>query len=239
MTRRRARLTVAVALAATIVPAAAPAPAQAAGCITRLPVRVTLPSFFAASYVRSIPVTVTTMGPPIRFLRVGLYTFGGARIAEGVARTTLRGTTRLFMPLRFGPMQAGRFTLVATGEPNLSRSCGPKKYIRVQSFRDCINTLPVVFPRLPGGVAADYGEYLSVPVQAAGPLIRGMEMNVYSFAGELYGSGRMSVLFGASTMHMRLTRPLDPGSYTIIMEGTIAQPLSCGPKTVQRFLHFG
>ena len=58
--------------------------------------------------------------------------------------------------------------MVLTGEPNASRSCGPKQMTRVVRLRACAQTLPITFGTLPGGTAADYGGYLSVPVNSAG-----------------------------------------------------------------------
>lgn len=219
----------------------APPPAEAAGrCITRLPVTVSLPSSFAAAYTkRTFDVRVSTRGPVIRQLKVELYTFGGTRLAVGRRREALRGSGSVRMSLRFAPMQIGRYTLVATGEPNRSRSCGPKKYVRVQRFRSCINRLPIRYALVPGGIAADYGNFLSFRIATEGPLIRDLVASVYSFDGRLFGRERLSALFGEAPLDVELNRPLEPGGYALRVEGRIEQPASCGPKLSDRTVQFG
>lgn len=244
---RRAAATAVSALALASALAAGPPPAAAiarptaqasrSGCITRLPVTVSVPSHFAAAYKRVVRVTVTSRGPFIRHLRVVLYTFSGDQL--GIAtKSSLSGSAVLRLRLRYR-LQPGEFTLYAEGEPNADPSCGPKHDSRVLRFRDCITRLPVTFPEPPGGTAADYGRFLSFALSSRGPLIRHLRVRIYSFDGRFFGATRLPVLFGSKTVDMPLRRALTAGDYTISVWGSIvAQPRSCGPKNAQQTLTF-
>lgn len=241
---RRARAAVALAAAALLAGALAPAAASAqSGCITTLPVRLTLPDGpFAAAYTKDIRVRVNSGALRIRHLRADLFTFSGRRMGGSEERRAVRGFATLTLRLEpdFAPMQVGGFTLVLTGEPNASRSCGPKKTTRVVKFKACRDTLPIAFPNPPGGNAADYEGYLSVPVRSRGPLIRDLTSSVYGFDGSLLGNGTgLPALFGETTLDHALLRPLTPGRYTVIVEGLLdEQPRSCGRKRAQATLTF-
>jgi hypothetical protein len=218
-------------------------PAAQAGCITRLPVRISLPDGpYAIAYAKQIRVSVTSRGPRIRRLRAELYTFGGQRVAASRPRRAVRGPTTLKLLLGriYRPLQLGSFTLVLTGEPNASRSCGPKQASRVLRFRACRDTLPVSFPDTPGGRASDYGGFLSVPIRSEGAVIRDLRSAVYGFDGSLLGRApNLLALFGQQTLDHKLDAPLQPGSYTVIAEGLIAdQPRACGRKASQATMTF-
>lgn len=219
----------------------AAAPASAESCVTRLPLRITLPSSFAASYTRGfVPVRIASNGPTIRFARIGIYTFGGLRVAYAVVPGIVTGRERVVsLRLRFGRMQAGRFTLYASGEPNANRSCGPKNTSRVQTFRGCPPTLPVSFPTPPGGVARDYGGYLSVQVHSLGVLLDSLDMTVYDFAGNLVGESTQPILFGDSTFDNPLTVPLQPGGYTVLLDGRVRSAPACGLRRARLVIGFG
>lgn len=222
--------------------ALAPQAAQAR-CITRLPVHVTLPQGpYALAYTKQLIVRVNPRGVRIRNLRAELYTFSGQRMAASPRRRVARYVATLHLRLGriFRPLQVGGYTLVLTGEPNASRSCGPKQAIRVVKLRGCRQRLPVTFPKLPGGRAGDYGGFLSLPVRSNGQVIRNLRSTVYGFDGSLLGRApNLLALFGEQMLDHRLTRPLTPGRYTVIVEGLIAdQPASCGPKRAQATLSF-
>jgi hypothetical protein len=235
---RARRLLVGLLIAAGLSALASP-PQAHAGCITRLPVRATLPSLYSGFYYRILPLRVSRVGPPLRRVRAALYTFRGLRVAEGFARGTVFSTRIVLMYLKFGPrMQSGPYTLYIEGEPNADSSCGPKHFSRVQSFRPCPTRLPVTFPDAPGGFAADYDGYLSVAATPLGALITNLDMTAYDAAGQLVGEARKSILFGESTFDMPLTQPLHPGPYTVYLEGTQSGVGSCGPKTSQVTLSF-
>jgi hypothetical protein len=111
----------------------------------------------------------------------------------------------------------------------------------VLRFRACRARLPVTFPKLPSGRAADYGGYLSVPVRSTdGTVIRDVRSSVSAFDGSLLGSApSLLALFGEQTLDQQLVRPLQPGSYTVVVEGRIAdQPASCGRKTASATMTF-
>jgi hypothetical protein len=111
----------------------------------------------------------------------------------------------------------------------------------VLRFRACRARLPVKFPKLPSGRAADYGGYLSVPVRSTdGTVIRDVRSSVSAFDGSLLGSApSLLALFGEQTLDQQLVRPLQPGSYTVVVEGRIAdQPASCGRKTASATMMF-
>jgi hypothetical protein len=219
--------------------AAAAAPASAgARCITRLPVKASIPSPYAAEYPRDVPVTIQTRGPTVRFLRLELYTFGGVKLGEGRRLGPLRSSGTVRVRLRF-PMQAGAFTLVVTGEPNRDRSCGPKQRFKVLRFRDCPTQLPVKFPEPPGGAASDYQDYLSVKVTTNGGLIRDLTGTVSTAAGEAMGSGQLGILFGTASIDMLLTRRLAPGDYRVTVVGSLDLARACRPSQARLNVRFG
>ena len=229
---------VAAAVALALTPQAAHA-----RCITRLPVQVTLPDGpYAVAYTKELQVRVRPRGVRIRKLRAELYTFSGVRMGVSAYRRAARvvATLRVRLGRIFRPLQVGGFTLVLTGEPNANRSCGPKQTFRVLHLRACRTTLPVTFPSLPGGRAFDYSEWLSVRVRSEGHIIRDVRSSVYGFDGSLLGrASTLLALFGEQTLDHRLVRPLQPGSYTGVVEGLIGeQPRSCGPKRAQATMTF-
>jgi hypothetical protein len=228
----------ALVVAAALLTAAASTPANAgASCITRLPVRASLPNPYASSYRDVLPVRIETKGPTIRFLRVELYSFAGEKLGEGRRGGPLRASAKVRVRLRF-PMQVGSFTLVVTGEPNRDRSCGPKQLFKVLRFRDCPSVLPVSFPSPPGGAAADYQDYLSVKVTTSGGLLRDLLGTVATVAGETIGDGRLSVLFGTATLDMRLTRRLVRGDYRVTVQGHLDKANACPPAQNRLALRF-
>jgi hypothetical protein len=228
----------ALVVAAALLTAAAATPASAgARCITRLPLRASLPNPYASSYRDVLPVRVQTKGPTIRFLRVELYTFAGEKLGEGRRAGPLRSSAKLRLRLRF-PMQVGSFTLVATGEPNRDRSCGPKQLFKVLRFRDCPSVLPVSFPSPPGGVAADYQDYLSVKVTTKGGLMHDLLGSVATPGGETIGDGQLSVLFATAPLDMRLTRRLAPGEYRVTVQGRLDQAPGCPAAQARLALRF-
>jgi hypothetical protein len=208
-------------------------PASARGCITTLPVTVTTTSQYAAAYQRGLIVTVTTRGPVITNLEAGLYTFAGDRLGQGTLKHPLRGSATIDMHLRF-PVQAGQYTIYLVGEPNADPSCGPKHTSQVLDLRSCLTRLPVEFPDSPGGLAADYGDYLSFPLRTRGFLIRHVNVSLSSFAGARVGSVGLPALFGTVTVNVPLRKTLVTGSYTVFVTGDVAsQPRACGPATAQ------
>jgi hypothetical protein len=237
----RARTVVALLAGSLLLAAGAPQAAGAA-CLTRLPVRVSLPDgSYAATYSKQVRVKIVPEGARIGNLQVSLYTFSGRRMGISKARRAVRSAVTLSLPLDrvFRPLQIGGFTLVITGEPNLDRSCGPKQATRVLRFRDCKDTLPVTFPKKPGGKASDYEGYLSVPIRSDGPLIRDLTSTIYSFDGSLVGRSTLSALFGQQTLDHVLLAPLAPGGYNVIVEGLIDdQPSSCGRKSARTTMTF-
>jgi hypothetical protein len=217
--------------------------AAAARCITSLPVKVSLPDGpYAVAYTKQLRVRVNPRGVRIRNLRAELYTFSGERLGVSQRRRAARvvATLKVRLGRIFRPLQVGGYTLVLTGEPNASRSCGPKQTFRVLRMRPCRTTLPVTFPALPGGSAGDYRDYLSVPVRSDGRVIRDLRSSVYSFDGSLLGRApTLLALFGERSLDHRLLRALQPGSYTVVVEGWIGeQPRACGPKRAQATMTF-
>jgi hypothetical protein len=219
------------------------APGARAGCITRLPIKVSLPDGpYALAYTKHVRVRVEPRGPRIRNLRGELYSFSGRRMGISPPRRAVRrvATLKLRLERIFRPLQPGGYTLVLTGEPNVSRSCGPKQATRVLRVRACQTALPVTFPRLPGGLAADYGAFLSVPVRSDGGVIRDVHSSVFGFDGSLLGRApALAALFGEQTFDHRLLAALRPGSYTVVVDGLIdEQPRACGRKRAQATMTF-
>jgi hypothetical protein len=238
---RPARVLAACVLALAMLALATPA-AQA-GCTTRLPVNVSLPDgLYALAYTKHLRVRVAAHGSPIRNLRAELYTFSGRRMGVSRARRRVRRAATLELRLEriFRPLQAGAYTLVVTGEPNASRSCGPKQVTRLLRLSGCKTTLPMTFPRLPGGRAADYGHFLSVPARSDGGVISDVRSSVFGFDGSLLGrASTLGALFGEKVLDHRLLAPLQPGSYTVVVEGFIdEQPRACGRQRAQATMTF-
>lgn len=228
-------------LSASVALACTCGSSASAGCITTLPVNIQLPSPFAGSYHRTIAVIVETTGPPIRNLRGTLYTFHGVEIASGKLRRTVFSSNRLKLHIRpgFPTLQAGSFTLGLFGEPNPDPSCGPKHTFRVVRFLPCLTTLPVSFPRLPGGTASDYGSTLSLTVASRGFVLRGVAVSLSRFDGTLVGTKRIGLLYGEVTVTFNFPGGLQPGGYTAYVTGDVKdQPTSCGAKAAKAVMTF-
>lgn len=213
------------------------AQARGGGCITRLPAAVTLASDYAAVHRHSVHLRVHTRGPKLRRTYASLYAFSGELIARS-RKLNVRSSRLLRLRLRHGPMQPGNFTLVVTGEPNGRRSCGPKTYTRVLSFRACSPRLPVVFPEPPGGRASGYADTLSVAVRTTGPFLRDVRSSVYTFDGRLVGRASVGVLFGEAMLDHQLNEPLAAGSYTVLVDAEGGQPPECGLQRATQVLEF-
>ena len=224
-------------LVAALAAAAVPDSSEARGC-RKLPVKAKVLSKYsenyALQYTDELPVYVETRGPTIRNAQIQLYTFEGFRLGRsrklGDFGVGIKGKAKL----RF-PMQAGRYTLVVKGTV---AGCGELQVAKVVRFRDCRETLPIKFPDRPAGNAADYGGFLSVELETRGPAIRNLVGRVYSFDGEFFGKGSLSVLFGTAFLHNRLRKPLQAGGYSFVVEGRIDQPRECGTKSKSTTLKF-
>ncbi len=215
--------------------AIAPEPSFAR-CINTLPVTNSFPSDYAASYSKTLPITVRTRGPAIRKLEAKLYTFGGDLLGRERAKRTVRNATTLRMRLRF-PMQPGRYTLTLFGEPNADPSCGPKHTFRVVRFRDCPLRLPVTFPQLPRGRAVDYGGLMTVRVASKGPLLRDVDVTLSRFDGTQLGVKRFRTLFGTVAANFSFSGGVPPGDYSVSVRGRISrQPESCDDATASTTL---
>jgi hypothetical protein len=212
--------------------------ARVAGCPAHLGVSISLPSNFAASYPSTVSVTISSKVGPIKNLTAQIYTFSGDQIAAGHRAGTLTKPATVKLKLAFGALQVGSYTLVVTGTPTASPSCGLEKFTKVEAFKGCVSTLPLTFVNPPGGTASAYGAYLSVPLKSNGPLIRELEGAVYAADGTLVGSATLSALYGQATLDLKLDQALVPGVYTVVVAGLIQQPAACGPKTAQISLEF-
>jgi hypothetical protein len=238
---RRPRAVPALAVAALALALAVLVPSAAQAACGRLPVRVSLPDGpYAATYAKQMRVRVAPDGGAIHDLRVYLYTFTGRRMGVSRQQRVVSATSMLSLVLEpiFRPLQIGGFTLVVTGEAGAG--CGLQKTTRVLKFVGCQTTLPVTFPKLPGGLASDYEGYLSVPIRSDGPLIRDVTSAIYGFDGRLLGRApSLPALFGEQTLDHALLSPLQPGRYNVIVSGRIDdQPSSCGRKTAQATMTF-
>jgi hypothetical protein len=80
---------------------------------------------------------------------------------------------------------------------------------------------------------------LSVNLATKGPVIRRIHGSVSDFAGGLFGSGDLAILFGGAPINLHLSQPLVPGRYTVSLTGTIDQPKTCGPKKGKLLLSLG
>ncbi len=161
-TRRSRWLLAAVAGAPAVACAPAlAASARAPSCVTSLPIAVSTASQYAAAYRHVLNLKVSTTGPKISRLYVGLYTFSGGELGQGSLQRTLSGTATVKIGLRYG-LQAGKYTLYVQGYPNASLVCGPKHTSRVLNFLTCATKLPVTFPDPPSGDAASFTGQIGV-----------------------------------------------------------------------------
>jgi hypothetical protein len=196
---------------------------------------------FAGFYHKTVPVIIESKGPPIRNLKATLYTFTGIPIASGSFSKTIFSSNQVKLHLKpgFPALQAGSFTLGLIGEPNADPSCGPKHVFKVVHFLPCLTTLPIAFPNLPAGKAADYGSSLTINVASKGFVMRNVNISLSKFDGTLVGSKSIPVLFGEVTPTFNIPGGLQPGGYTLFVSATIKnQPASCGTKAAKAVMSF-
>lgn len=214
--------------------AAAPAPAHAAGCITTLPVDAAFLTKNIRAYRTDVAVRITTRGPAIRHLTAALYTYHGTLVARGAARGTIGDVQVVRMKLARA-LEPRHYTLVIDGEPNASRSCGPKRFTQALKFTsDCRPVLPVTFPQLPSGKAADYGGAVTFTLHAARAL-GAARVTISSYGGDFLGALDLSRFpAGTAPLTVTLRKGLYASGYTIFIEGLLADaPASCGKKTAK------
>jgi hypothetical protein len=119
-----------LALAVGLVVVTAPAAGAQGGCITKLPIKAGLQSADPRDYrARFAPVDVASRGPVLRRVKLGLYTFKGRVMAERRIHS-IQDQRSLRMRVHHR-VPSGTYTLYAEGDPNASRSCGPKHWSRV------------------------------------------------------------------------------------------------------------
>ena len=193
---------------------------------------------YASQYKKRVKVNVTTHHGPLVEWQVQLYTFQGKLLGQTKRKRALNSSKTVRVDLKF-PIQPGKFTIVIKGYP---RGCHAESQLAdVVRFADCTTKLPVKFPANPGGVAADYQGFLSLPIESRnGALIKHPETEVYSSSGEFFGRNidDYKRLFGRLTFNNKLTKSLRAGEYTVILYGRLDQPKECGNKTAQTVVKF-
>jgi uncharacterized membrane protein YgcG len=113
-----------------LLPLAAPVPgASAGGCITTLPIKASLQESNPRNLDDFVPLDVVPRGPKLRRVKIGLYSFHGRRMAE--RRVDAIAEERSLRLRIHNTISSGSYTLYAEGEPNPSRSCGPKHWSKV------------------------------------------------------------------------------------------------------------
>lgn len=196
------------------------------------------PKLYASQYKKRVKVNVTTNHGPLVEWQVQLYTFQGKLLGQTNRKRALNRSDTVRVDLKF-PLQPGKFTIVIKGYP---RGCRAESQMAdVVRFSDCTDRLPVKFPDMPGGVAADYEGFLSIPVESrGGALIKDPRTEIYSFSNEFFGRDidEYPRLFGRLTFNNKLVKPLRAGSYTVIVSGRLDQPRECGSKDAQATLTF-
>ncbi len=190
---------------------------------------------YASAYEKKVPIYVETDGPALSNVHVELYTFDGVKLGESkeFGDFSVGDTGRV--KLRF-PMQAGKFTLVIKG---VAEGCSnERERSQVIRFHECSDALPLEFPQRPHGQASDYGGYVSVRVRTAGVTVRELRGTLSDLDGRIFGRSRLKALFGTATLDNRLTRGLEPGSYSFTVSGFPDQPRKCGRKQTSVSLRF-
>jgi hypothetical protein len=100
----------------------------------------------------------------------------------------------------------------------------------------CTTSLPVTYS-LPSSFVQSFTRSLPLTVRTAGPPVRRLYVAVYTFSGDLIGDGSLSrVLTGSATVRLRLRFALQPGAYTLYMQGYPNASASCGPKHLSKVL---
>ena len=236
---RVAALIALLAGAAIFSAEASPAPARTAFCSGGLPASGKIVTEYekpyAIAYRKSVKVYVESDGPAMSDVHAELYTFDGVKLGESkdFGDFSVGATKRV--KLRF-PMQAGKFTLVIKG---VAEGCSnERERSQVVRFHDCGSELPLKFPRRPGGQAADYAGYVSVPVRTDGVTIDDLRGTLSNFDGQFFGRSRLKVLFGTATMDNKLVRGLDAGRYSFTVDAFPDQPRKCGRKKTSVSLRF-
>ena len=212
-------------------------------CISTLPVTHSFKSVYSASHTgkRTMRLEVMSAGSPIHHLKAEVYTFGGELVAKSrLYKRTFKRSKTVSLKLRYRGMQIGKYTLVISGEPNHSRSCGPKKYTKVVEFYGCPKGLPVDFPNPPGGNASDYGQWLTVTLQPTGAVLRNVIVELYDFENNLFGRKRVGALFGTAEVPIPLKHKLVNGGYTVVVTAPGSIPRVCGSDVeATKVLRFG
>jgi hypothetical protein len=103
----------------------------------------------------------------------------------------------------------------------------------------CVKRLPVSYS-FASEFAGDYpGRSVTVRVWSKGPAIRHLQVKLYTFGGDLLGSGRAGTpVAKARTVRMRMRYALQPGRYTLGVEGEPNRSAACGPKQIFRVVRF-
>jgi len=196
---------------------------------------------FAAQYKKKIRVDVSHARHAVRNWRVELYTFGGFLIGKSDFDEKLDRDDRAAIKLRLA-IQPGQYTLVTKGEV---RGCGLIERNDVVSFRSCISKLPIKFVGKPGGVASDYGKYVSVKIEP-NPIfapVTDIRSTISSFDGDVFGKARLPAghrkLIGTAFLDHKLKAGgLLPGGYTVFVTGKARQPKECGDLSKSTKLRF-
>ena len=188
---------------------------------------------YASQYKKKLKVSVTTHHGPLVEWQVQLYTFQGKLLGQTKRKRALNNTKTVRVDLKF-PIQPGKFTIVIKGYP---RGCHSESVTRRRGpLRRLHHPAPGQVPRLPGGVASDYGAFLSVPVESrGGALIKHPESEIFSFDGTFYGRNIDDYKRALRPPHVQQQADPGPaaGGYTMVVSGRLDQPRECGNKTAQ------
>lgn len=104
--------------------------AEAAGCIIVLPINMKVAERGELKDPGAIlPLTVSTKGPPLRKVRIGLYTYKGKELGKRFVKA-IRSEKTIGVRLKAN-LPSGDWTMYAEGFPNSNPSCGPKHSSRI------------------------------------------------------------------------------------------------------------
>lgn len=136
-----------------------------------------------------------------------------------------------------GLLAAGRAAVVSGGLGGASAAVGQGTPGRPAPVPG--GPLPL-FTVSPGGTAADYEGYLSVPMRATSGSIRDLRGGLYTFSGRTIGRGRLPRLGSATRqLDLKLREPLRRGKYTLIISGRGDGERFCTRRTKKLVLEFG
>jgi hypothetical protein len=217
-----------------------PAKADDYGCLTTLPLKYSLSSYYAASWVKTLDVYVVPQdGVSLQNLDVSISTFSGQELGSVVVKGSFSKGQEIKIKLKY-PMQEGKFSLYFKGSPNANPDCGPKHLAAIIKMTGCGDKLPVKIIDTTEGYASSYGNYYSFGLESVnGQLLKNLKVSMASFGGQELGKSSIPVLFGTLKVNLPISSRIYSEKYSITVSGYPPQrPVACGTVSVEKTVRF-